>query len=155
MILSNIDIQQYLDAGTLVITPLRPDCIRECGIDLYMKMPLHCLNINMSSKWLCHGWGHLSESEAYIEMPNNLMAFVGIRSTWARKGVFPPETRIEPGWKGTLTIELFNGGPDIYLGIEPQRIVTLTLMKIKTPGKLYQGKYQNQNGITLAKEDTK
>lgn len=44
----------------------------------------------------------------YIEMPSTYIGQVVGKSTYARCGIICPITPIESGWKGYLTVELFN-----------------------------------------------
>jgi dCTP deaminase len=78
-------------------------------------------------------------------IPNNLIAFVHDKSTWARRGLAVQNTVIEPGWEGFLTLELTNHGQNT-LRVEPgmpiaQVVFHQLLMATDTP---YGGRYQNQ-----------
>lgn len=42
----------------------------------------------------------------HIDMPPDLLGMVADKSTWARRGVQVQHTVIEPGWRGTLAVEL-------------------------------------------------
>ncbi len=44
----------------------------------------------------------------YIEIPPNHVGFVQLRSTFARMGLIIPPTYADPGFYGTLTMEVFN-----------------------------------------------
>jgi dCTP deaminase len=45
-----------------------------------------------------------------FDMPENLVAIVHDKSTWARRGLSVFNTVIEPGWRGWLTLELVYHG---------------------------------------------
>ena len=47
----------------------------------------------------------------YIELPDDIMGFVEVRSTWARHGISLPPTIIDAGFKGTVTLEAINNAP--------------------------------------------
>ena len=150
MILTGKDIQQYIDKGLLKISPVEPDQFKQNGIDIFVKPPVLNLVTNEKENLFKHGCTHLAETRETFSIPNDLMAFVLIRSSWARKGLFPPGTVVDAGFKGSLTIELFNGGPDIKFFTD-QRIIHLIFAKLTNPTEPYSGFYQNQKGITLSK----
>jgi dCTP deaminase len=78
-------------------------------------------------------------------MPDDLVAFVHDKSTWARRGLSLFNTVIEPGWQGFLTLELINHS-DEQLIIRPgDPIAQIIFMRMEEPTeKPYTGKYQNQ-----------
>jgi dCTP deaminase len=79
-----------------------------------------------------------------FEMPNNLVAIVHDKSTWARRGLSVFNTVIEPGWSGWLTLEL------VYHGLMPLRIpagagiAQVIFHQIAVPASYAGGKYDNQ-----------
>lgn len=150
MILSGRDIQHYMDLGLLKIGPVEADQFQQNGIDLVVHPQILDLFTGKQNNVFYHGRANLVVTNETIEMPNDLMAFVLIRSTWARRGLFPPGTVVDAGFKGNLTIELFNGGPDLTL-YKSERIIHLIFAKLTNPTIPYAGKYQGQTGITMAK----
>jgi dCTP deaminase len=99
----------------------------------------------------------LAESLEEFEMPKDVMAIALGKSTYARCGIVPHITPLEPGWRGKLTIEVSNTTP------LPARIHALEgfcqLLFFRTdkwPEKTYEtkgGKYQRQTGLTLPRVD--
>lgn len=86
----------------------------------------------------------LASSLELFNMPCNVMAFVKDKSTWARRGLAVQNTVIEPGWRGYLTLELTNHGPQ-RLAIQagsPIAQIIFQLTDAVTDG--YTGKYQDQ-----------
>ncbi len=85
----------------------------------------------------------LASTIEWFDMPEDLVAIVHDKSTWARRGVSVFNTVIEPGWKGHLTLEL------VYHRWLPLRIpagsgiAQVIFHKISKPAA-YRGKYQNQ-----------
>jgi len=88
----------------------------------------------------------------YIRLPNDLMAFVQLRSTWARHGIFIPPTIVDAGFEGELTLEVLNFSPQpILLGVG-WRFCHLIFAKTTSPvEKIYHGTYRGQRGIKLPK----
>ncbi len=78
-----------------------------------------------------------------FHMPDNLVAIVHDKSSWARRGLSVFNTVIEPGWKGFLTLEL------VYHRWLPLRIpagsgIAQVIFHHVTEPASYAGKYQNQ-----------
>lgn len=78
-----------------------------------------------------------------FKMPEDLVAIVHDKSTWARRGLSVFNTVIEPGWKGYLTLEL------VYHRWKPLRIpagagIAQVLFHRIAETAAYHGKYQNQ-----------
>lgn len=97
----------------------------------------------------------LASSMERFKMPENVIAFVHDKSTWARRGLAVQNTVIEPGWKGYLTLELTNHGKDTIeiceRGPIAQIIFHYTDFYVEQP---YNGKYQNQErGPVAAREE--
>lgn len=78
-------------------------------------------------------------------MPNDLLAQVTDKSTWARRGLSVFNTIIEPGWNGHLTLELVNHSSNTLNFMCGHPIAQIILFHLDRPvEKPYDGKYQNQ-----------
>lgn len=92
-----------------------------------------------------------------MELPDDLMAFVELRSSWARRGYMLPPTIVDAGFKGNLTLEIWTAmsAEHIALGGQPmpvgERFAHLIFAKTTGPCVPYTGKYTGQRGITEAK----
>ncbi len=78
-------------------------------------------------------------------MPLNVLARVHDKSSWVRRGVMVANTILEPGWRGFLTIEMFNQSDhDVRLtsGTPIAQVVFEYLDQPVVEG--YKGKYQDQ-----------
>jgi dCTP deaminase len=140
MILSGNDVIQYLKFGNLKFTPeLMDSQFQQNGIDLILSDCEKQIN-NF----------YLGVTREFIEMPNDLMAFVQIRSSYARKGFILPPTVVDAGFKGTLTIELIRCGMTEIKEIIGKRFIHLIFAKLASPSEPYNGKYQGQKDITKA-----
>lgn len=91
-------------------------------------------------------------TEEIFEFPDDLMAFCGLRSSVARNGFIAPITIVDAGFKGTLTIELNNGGHNpirIYRG---DRFLHVIFAKTNSPVQFpYNGYYTGQKIVHLPK----
>lgn len=88
----------------------------------------------------------LASSLERFQMPNDVLAVVHDKSSWARKGLFVNNTVIEPGWEGFLTLELSYRGNDARLVVEMGApIAQIVFHRLDFPTDTpYVGKYQNQ-----------
>ncbi len=176
MILNDIQIQS-LQAEQRVLEPFEAELIKggisyglsSFGYDIRLgtlfrvpkkvkvvdpKKPLITKEVTHTEPFILapNSWilGHSVET---INMPLNALGLCIGKSTYARVGVFPNITPLEPGWSGTLTIEIANLGPSpvrIYPG---EGIAQLIFFEGHQPSVTYksrQGKYQNQTGVTSA-----
>lgn len=95
--------------------------------------------------WIIPGVTRLASSIERFQMPNDVLARVCDKSTWARRGVFIQNTCIEPGWCGNLTLEITRGMPwpiKIEVGTPIAQII---FERLEEPTWYpYSGKYQNQ-----------
>lgn len=85
-----------------------------------------------------------STIERFI-MPNDLLAVVHDKSTWARKGLAVQNTVIEPGWCGYLTLELSNFGDEVLTIVRGTPIAQVIFHLLQEPTEQpYVGRYQDQ-----------
>lgn len=78
-------------------------------------------------------------------MPNDVLAKVSDKSTWARRGIAVQNTVIEPGWRGFLTLEITNHGKQIIDIAAGMPIAQIIFHRLEAPAENpYSGKYQNQ-----------
>lgn len=78
-------------------------------------------------------------------MPDDLMAIVHDKSTWARRGLTVQNTVIEPGWRGYLTLELaLHGQSGLWIN-RGDPIAQIVFHRLEAPtDSPYGGKYQDQ-----------
>lgn len=78
-------------------------------------------------------------------IPDDLVAFVHDKSSWARRGLSLFNTVIEPGWCGFLTLELSNQSNEAICIKAGLPIAQIIFMRLEEPTENpYSGKYQNQ-----------
>lgn len=88
----------------------------------------------------------LASTMERFQMPNDLLAVVHDKSTWARKGLAVQNTVIEPGWAGFLTLELSNYGDDVISISRGTPIAQVVFHLLAAPTEQpYTGRYQNQD----------
>lgn len=136
MILSGRDLKLYIETGKLKIDPVEADQFQQNGIDLILQ----------ETKFM-RGPFWLGCTKETIALPDDLMAFVELRSSWARQGFFLPPTIVDAGFEGNLTLEMlcFMVDPAEAIG---KRFAHLIFAKTTNPCEKYKGRYWNQRGIT-------
>lgn len=85
----------------------------------------------------------LASTVERFQMPNNLVAIVHDKSTWARRGLSVFNTVIEPKWEGWLTLELIYHGWRVLRIPAGAGIAQVIFHEIAETAS-YEGKYQNQ-----------
>jgi dCTP deaminase len=167
MILSDRDLKYYIEKNWIKIVPFSEQIVRENGIDLRIGAKFARLkktsevydytkNINdfyeneNSNEFIINPHEHiLLTTHEYIELPNDIMAFVNLRSSFARLGLTIPPTIVDAGFKGELTIEVVGSEFPIKL-YSGSRFLHLIFAKTLTPVENpYHGTYQGQSGVTL------
>src|SRR6266404_5315652 len=95
----------------------------------------------------------LAETAEVLEIPRDIIAICVGKSTYARCGIIVNVTPLEPEWRGRITIEISNTTPlpaKIYAGEGIAQILFLrTDAPCRTSYADRQGKYQDQQGLTL------
>lgn len=169
MILGDRDLKYYIEKGWIKIEPLSQDTIRENGVDLRIgneiarfKKTDKVYDYNsrledffikeISDEFIINPHEHvLLTTEEYVKLPNDIMAFVNLRSSFARLGLFIPPTIVDAGFEGQLTIEIIGSEFPIKLK-RGMRFLHLIFARTLTPVENpYHGKYQGQKGVTLPK----
>lgn len=96
----------------------------------------------------------LCRSVEYFRIPEDVLAIVVGKSTYARCGLIVNCTPMEPGWHGHLTIELHNASQHSIRVYANEGIAQAVFYRGNRPAVTYadkQGKYQGQTGVTLGK----
>lgn len=92
-------------------------------------------------------------TQEIIEMPLDLMGFIQTRGSLARGFLMAHicDGQIEPGYKGKITLEIYNLS-DFYYKLKPgMEFCSLFLYKLDqplNPEDAYNGRYQNSTGPT-------
>lgn len=106
-----------------------------CGYDVRLAQDM----------WLWPFWGRLASTIEKFRMPSGVMAEVKDKSSWARRFVTVQNTVIEPGWRGTLTLELTNHRLWPVRLRKGSPIAQIVFYQLDEPSEQpYAGKYQDQ-----------
>ncbi len=88
-----------------------------------------------------------------VRLPATIAATLALKSSMGRKGLSMPAAGwIDPGFCGTLTVQLSACVP-VYLEVGQPFLQIIFQQMLSAPDVPYQGKYQNQRGVTLARDD--
>lgn len=93
----------------------------------------------------------LCPSVEHFRLPKNIIVLVVGKSTYARAGIIVNVTPGEPGWEGFWTIEISNSTPLPAKVYANEGIAQCLFFRGEMPDSYYEGKYQNQQGIVLAR----
>jgi dCTP deaminase len=176
MKMSDRDILKCINIGTIKIEPFIQENLQPASIDLTLardikKIPIQSrkgvYNIsetmpipifpNKKIKYEEDRWMNLYPNEfaiastnEWIEISQGIGATVKGRSSVARSGLKVESAGwVDPGFKGNITLELYNETKNIWSLQEGMKICQILFEPLTSCSiKPYQGKYQKQKGVT-------
>ena len=144
MALSDTEILQATSKNQLVVHPRGR--VNPAGIDLRADRSL-TLKPHQQT---------LAATIEHIELPSTLAGILHLRSSLAREGLIASLALVDPGYKGQLTISLYNAGASPVKLKRGERFIQLSLLRLNKPAlKSYRGKYQNSRGIVASRRRRK
>ena len=170
MILSDKTLTKMLDGHTLIVNPLEIEQIQPASIDIRIGNTYSVVEdsssgiidlddeitykqITAEKYILLPGQFVLATTMEYFELPDNLTAFVEGRSSLGRMGLFIQNAGwVDPGFKGEITLELFNANRCAIELSAGRRVGQLVFAQLDDNAlNPYRGKYQGQRGATGSK----
>lgn len=167
MILSDATLKRMIDAGELVVDPIRESSIQPASIDCHLGSHFLVVEdrqmhtIDMDSEIIYREIDEefitipphsflLATTQEYIKLPDNLVAFVEGRSSIGRIGLFIENAGwVDPGFEGQITLELFNANSLPIRLQAGRRVCQLVFCEMDQAARNpYRGKYQGQRGTT-------
>lgn len=167
MILSDKTLLKMIEEKTLIIEPLDRKQIQPASIDIRLgdtfsiveDSPTGIINLEKEIQYktitsdsyvLLPNQFVLATTMEYIDLPNNITAFVEGRSSLGRMGLFIQNAGwVDPGFKGQITLELFNANRCAIELKAGRRVGQLVFAKMDDIAlNPYNGKYQGQKGAT-------
>jgi deoxycytidine triphosphate deaminase len=142
MALSDSEIRDALNAGNLAIEPFEQASLGPAGYDLRLSTEVV----------LGPAEHHLVATMERVELGRGLAGMLHIRSSLAREGIFASLALVDPGFRGQLTISLFNSSRrTVQLGAG-ERFVQLTLVRLgRDAAAKYEGRYQDSSGVVSSR----
>ena len=137
-VLSDAEIEELISGGSLIVTPFDPECLNGAGYDLRVAGEVA----------IPAGRHGLVATLERVELGPDLAGIMHIRSSLARSGIIASLALIDPGFRGQLTISLYNGGTNVLMMRPGDRFVQVTFHRLgmKTT-HLYRGRYQDSQGV--------
>lgn len=167
MILSDKTILKMLGEGTLKISPLDDHQVQPASVDvrlgdtfsvvedsptgmITMDQEITYKTIKTDTYVILPGQFVLATTKEYFELPDDLTAFVEGRSSLGRMGLFIQNAGwVDPGFKGEITLELFNANRCAIELKAGRRVGQLVFAQMDDVAlNPYNGKYQGQMGAT-------
>ena len=167
MILSDKTIMKMIKENTLQIYPLEKEQIQPASVDvrlgntfsivedscsgiITLEKEIKYKTIKTDTYVLLPGQFVLATTKEFFVLPNDLTAFVEGRSSLGRMGLFIQNAGwVDPGFKGEITLELYNANRCAIELKAGRRIGQLVFAKMDNAAQNpYNGKYQGQTGAT-------
>jgi dCTP deaminase len=163
VIVSDRSLRKLLGDGTIVVQPLEGHQIQPASIDLrlgehFLKVDenrMEAISLDRELEYIefkqeqiiipPHSF-LLAVTRETIKLPENITAFVEGRSSIGRIGLFIQNAGwVDPGFSGTITLELYNANRLPIRLNSGRRICQIVFALMDGPaGSPYTGKYQNQ-----------
>jgi dCTP deaminase len=145
MVFSDKEITSAIEKGELTILPsgfrLNP-----AGVDLRVDR-----NVRLKPKQ--HS---LVASIERVELSDRIVGFLHLRSSLAREGLFASLALVDPGFRGQLTVSLYNSGDSPVNLAKGERLIQLSLLRLGKPAiNKYAGRYQNSTGVVASRRRKK
>jgi len=125
---------------------------KDCDLSNFMEAPLMARGSSDVFEIPPYGFA-LGRSIETITMPRDVVATCLGKSTYARVALHVNVTPLEPGWSGTITLELSNMTSRTLRVYPNEGIAQLVFHQLNAPCEVSyadkRGKYQDQTGITL------
>jgi dCTP deaminase len=163
MIVSDRSLRELLARREIVVEPLEDYQIQPASIDLrlgehFLKVdensvdsitldrPVPYLEIKKAEIVIPPHTFLLAVTREFIRLPANITAFVEGRSSIGRIGLFIQNAGwVDPGFEGTITLELYNANRLPIRLASGRRICQIVFARMDGPAsRPYAGKYQHQ-----------
>jgi len=137
MALSDKEIKSAIEKGHLRILP-RVAKLNPAGIDLRIDRRLSLEPRHQI----------LAATLEIVELSENVLGLLHIRSSLAREGIIASLALVDPGFRGQLTVSLYNAGDRPVRLRAGERFIQLTLFRLGNPAqRSYSGSYQDSRGL--------
>jgi len=169
VILSGAVIRSYIRRKQLVVSPISKETVQCNGLDLSLghevarlrpcssildtrchTIPEEYYTKEKAPSFVIHPHECiLTCTKEKLGLPDDIVGFVNLRSTYARLGLLSPCGFIEAGFNGQLTVEMTGGHFPVRIHTG-ERIFHVVFMQLSNRSRsTYKGRYQNQVGVTL------
>jgi len=137
-VLSDVEIEGCIRDGSLVIVPFDGSCLSGAGYDLRLS----------EDTSIPAGENKLVATLERVELSDSLVGTLYLRSTLARAGLIGSLALVDPGFRGQLTISLFNAGVKPLNMKSRDRFLQIVFHRLgRKTVHPYAGKYQDSQGV--------
>ena len=141
MALSDKEITSAIETGELRILP-RGFRLNPAGIDLRIDR-----DVRLKPKQQL-----LVASIERVDLSDRIVGFLHLRSSLTREGLFASLALVDPGFRGQLTVSLYNSGDSAINLAKGERFIQLSLLRLRKPAmNKYAGRYQNSRGVVSSR----
>lgn len=141
MALSDREINAAIKTSQLRILP-RGSRVNPAGLDLRVDRDLT----------LKPGQHRLAATVERVELSEKILGILHLRSSLAREGVIASLSLVDPGFRGQLTVSLYNAGDRQVKLRKGERFIQLSLLRLGQPAtEGYDGRYQNSRGVVRSR----
>ncbi|HZY46850.1 MAG TPA: dCTP deaminase [Candidatus Bathyarchaeia archaeon] len=141
MVLSDKEIALAIKNGELGISP-RGFRINPAGVDLRIDR-----SVRLKPKQQL-----LAASIERVELSDRIVGFLHLRSSLAREGLIAGLALVDPGFRGQLTVSLYNAGDSSVNLAKGERFIQLSLLRLGEPAiNRYAGRYQDSSGVVASR----
>lgn len=141
MALSDREINAAIKTGQLAIRP-GISRLNPAGVDLRVDRALT----------LKPGTHALAASVERVELSKKFLGILHVRSSLAREGVIASLALVDPGFRGQLTVSLYNAGDRQVKLRKGERFIQLSLLRLgRSPIQGYRGRYQDSRGVVKSR----
>jgi dCTP deaminase len=181
MILSDRDIRAEIDAGRIVIDPFMPEAVQPSSVDLHLGNRFRVFRNNRTAvidprqeqpeltelveiagdePFVLHpGEFALGATFERVALPDDLVARLEGKSSLGRLGLLIHSTAgyVDPGWEGTLTLELSNVANLPIKLYDGMKIGQVSFQRLSSPVEIGYGdkrigsKYRGQTDPTASR----
>lgn len=133
-----------------IITPCEPAARTESGLSYGLSVCSYDVR-SAEDFHLGIGFSYLIPTIEHFTMPDDVVGIVHPKSTYARDGVITQSVVLDPGWRGHLTVAMWNperlscvaAKPVMIMAGDPIAQVVFHRLD-QLPDGTYDGKYQDQ-----------
>ena len=181
MILSDRDIRAELAAGRIVIDPFDPEAVQPSSVDLHLDRKFRVfrntrypfidvreeqpdltelIEVSGDEPFVLHpGEFVLGATYERVTLPDDLVARLEGRSSLGRLGLLIHSTAgyVDPGWEGTLTLELSNVANLPIKLYDGMKIGQISFQRLTSPAEIAYGderlgsRYRGQTDPTASR----
>jgi dCTP deaminase len=181
MILSDRDIRAEIEAGRIVVDPYLPDAVQPSSVDLHLGNRFRVFRNNRTAvidpradqpeltelveitgdePFILHpGEFVLGATFERVALPDDLVARLEGRSSLGRLGLMIHSTAgyVDPGWEGTLTLELSNAANLPIKLYDGMKIGQISFQRLSSPAETPYGdarigsRYRGQTDPTASR----